>query len=40
MARKRKRLSKRYSRKVFARTARKVHRRNLRKHLSYGGYSL
>lgn len=36
----RKKLSKRASRKNFSRTARKVSRKNLRKVLSRGGYSL
>ena len=36
----RRRMSKRASRKNFARTARKVSRKNLRKVLSRGGYSL
>lgn len=36
----RRRLSKRASRRNFARTARKVERRNLRKVLHRGGYDL
>lgn len=36
----RKRLSKKYSNKVFRRTARKVAGKILKKKLSYGGYCL
>lgn len=40
MLRKRKKLTKRASQKNFSRVARKVKRKNLRKNLSRGGYSL
>lgn len=37
---KRKKLSKRFNRRNFARTARRVHRRNLPRHVSRGGIRL
>lgn len=37
---KRRRIGKRASRKMFQRTAKRVHKKNLRKTLSRGGYHL
>lgn len=37
---KRRRLSKKYNRKVFTRTAKKVHPRNVPRHVSRGGIRL
>ena len=38
--RKLKKLSKKVSKKIFRNTAKKVHAKNLRKHISRGGYCL
>lgn len=40
MRRTRRRLSKRYNKNVFSRTARKVHKKNLVRHVSRGGIRL
>ncbi|QXP45047.1 hypothetical protein [Microvirus mar15] len=37
---KRRRLSRRYNKRIFRRTARKVHKRNLPRHTSRGGIRL